>query len=114
MNVLGVDRHAAPVLGQPVEESHGRMPPPAVDEPPRGTGGLRRADHRQDGGDADPAREEQILQRRDELEVVPWGTGRHLVADVENLMHVPGPAAPVGLVQYADLPTPAVGGITTQ
>ncbi len=68
--VLGMDRDPVPVGREVVQEGHRVEGAAPVQEGPVGARRRGRAEHRQDRGDADAARDERVRRGREQLEAV--------------------------------------------
>jgi hypothetical protein len=113
--VLRLEQDPVPVPGpQLVAERHRGEGPATVGQGPGSARRLGRRDHRQDGRDADAARNEQVAPGELKGEVVARSPGTHAAAFCEHIMHVAGPAPARGLAQHGDTPGRGVGRITAQ
>ncbi len=112
--VLRPDGDPVPVAGEFVEERHRRPFAAAVDQAPVGSGGFGRPDHRQHGGDADTAGDEQVPGGIDEGKVVPRAADLDQVPGLQGVVDVQRRAAAVGVAQDAEPPGVLVGGITAE
>ncbi len=75
---------------------------------------LRGAHHRQDRGDADAARDEDVRRRLAQFEVVAWAVADEFVADLQRFVDVGGTASRFALAQDGDLEAAAVGRVAAQ
>src|SRR5699024_392454 len=85
----------------------------AIQQTPRASLRLQLAHHRQEGCDADTARDEQVRGCVVEREVVAWSFDHDLMARLE-FVNLDGSAPALGLLEYRDVVTGAVGRVTVQ
>src|SRR5690606_11328082 len=113
--VLRPEGHLGAVgLVQGAGEGHRGAAAAPVHEPPARAGRLGGGDHREDGGDADAAGDEQVVAGGDEREVVARAAGEDHRARVDLVVDPGRAAAAVRLVQDGDAPRGAVGRVAAE